>query len=68
MMSDGCCKHVLKVYVNLMHKKTRIKKLCIPIHLQVDFLSNGPLESCKLCTVVLKTDKGNKNMGLAHGL
>ena len=30
MMSFGCCKHVLKVNVNLMDKKG-IKKRCIPI-------------------------------------
>ena len=62
MMSFACCKHVLKVYVNLTDKKG-IKKRCIPIHLKVDFLSNAPLESCKLCTAVLKTDMGIKKYG-----
>jgi len=79
MMSFGCCKHVLKVYVNLMDKKV-IKTSCIHIHLKVDFLSNAPLESCKLCTAVLRTDRGIRTYGsskfplwgakvyLAHGL
>jgi len=67
MMSFGCCKHVLKVYVNLRDKKRNKKTLYKPIHLKVDFLSNAPLESCKLCTAVLRTDRGiKKNMGLQN--
>ena len=62
MMSAGCCKHVLKVNGKLMDKKMN-KKRCIPIYLKVDFLSNALLDSCKLCTVVLRTDRGIKKYG-----
>ena len=43
--------------------KKGIKKRCIPILLKVDFLSNAPLESCKLCTAVLRTDRGIRKYG-----
>jgi len=62
MMSFGCCKHVLKVYVNLRDKKRNKKTLYKPKHLKVDFLSNAPLESWKLCTAVLRTDRGIKKI------
>jgi len=64
MMSFGCCKHVLKVYVNLRDKKgiKYVVYIYVPIHLKVDFLSNAPQESCKLCTAVLRTDRGIKKI------
>ena len=59
MMCFGCCKHVLKVYVNLTDKKNK-KKRCLPIHLKVDLHSKAPLQSCIHCTAVLKTDRGEE--------